>query len=115
MKTKKQEVKSYTTSKVPVKHKFTNLVQKCTYIPEMDRLACFEEGTNKVLFYCLETGFMNDLPLEVKPKPLKSQMTMVIKDQNNHINIETQESVINRKTMILDIHFIKDAKYQVCG
>jgi hypothetical protein len=38
---------------------------------------------------------------------------MVIKDQNNHINIETHESVINRKTMILDIHFIKDAKYQV--
>lgn len=38
----------------------------------MDRLACFEEGTNKVLFYCMETGSMNALPLEVKPKPLKS-------------------------------------------
>lgn len=77
----------------------------------MDRLACFEEGTNKVLFYSMDTGLMNESVLEVKPKPLKSQITMVIKDQNNHINIETHESVINRKTMILDIHFIKDSKY----
>ena len=46
----------------------------------MDRVACFEEGTNKVLFYCMETGMMNDNPLEVKPKPLKSLITMVMKD-----------------------------------
>jgi hypothetical protein len=46
----------------------------------MDRVACFEEGTNKVLFYNLEDGQMNNLPLEVKPKPLKSKMTMIIKD-----------------------------------
>lgn len=87
------------------------LVQKCTYIQQMDRMACFEEGTNKVLFYNLEDGQMNTLPLEVKPKPLKSKMTMIIKDQNNNINIETNESVINRKTMILDILYIKDPKY----
>ena len=60
MKTKKQEVKTYSLSKVAVKHKFTNLVQKTVYIPGMDRVACFEEGTNKVLFYCIETGHMNE-------------------------------------------------------
>tara|TARA_B110000503_G_C6936519_1_gene325058 strand:- start:162 stop:302 length:141 start_codon:yes stop_codon:yes gene_type:complete len=46
----------------------------------MERLACFEEGSNIVHFYNLEDGTMNDMPLEVKPKPLKSKMTMVIKD-----------------------------------
>jgi hypothetical protein len=33
MKTKKQEVNNYTLSNIPVKHKFTNLVSKSTYIP----------------------------------------------------------------------------------
>ena len=79
----------------------------------MDRIACFEEGTNKILFLNVETGIMNEQALEVKPKPIKCQITTIVKDSNNYANIEAQEQFINRKTMILDIYFIKDAKYQV--
>ena len=41
----------------------------------MERLACFEEGTNIVHFYNLDDGTMNAIPLEVKPKPLTSETT----------------------------------------
>lgn len=91
MKTKQQQVNSYTHSNVTVKHKFLNLISKSTYVPEMDRIACFEEGTNKILFYNMENGQMNDSYLEVKPNPIKFQNTMIVKDQNNNIQLETQD------------------------
>jgi hypothetical protein len=46
----------------------------------MERLACFEEGSNIVNFYNLEDGTMNELTLVVKPKPLEIKTTIVKKD-----------------------------------
>jgi hypothetical protein len=74
----------------------------------MERIACYEEGTSKILFYNPENGQMNESVLEVKPNPIKCNITTVVKDSNNFVNIEAQEQFINRKTMILDIYFIKD-------
>lgn len=68
IKSKADEIKSYTKSNTrPMQldqnkllpHKFNNLVSKIIYIPHIDRLALYEEGSAEIHFMHPETGVMN--------------------------------------------------------
>ncbi|KAL4503262.1 hypothetical protein ABPG72_000868 [Tetrahymena utriculariae] len=121
IKTKVDEIKTYTKSQVKplqaqtkhLTHKFNNLVTKILYIPHIDRLALYEEGSAEILFMNPETGVMNNKTLKVVPKSLFVTSSTVKKDEEGLIHVETKKNFIDLKTMILDILYIPDKKYQV--
>lgn len=121
IKTKADEIKSYTKSATKpqqavskhLTHKFNNLVTKILYIPQIDRLAVYEEGSAEILFMNPETGVMNSKFLKVVPKSLFVTSSTVKKDEEGLIHVETKKNYIDLKTMILDMLYISDKKYQV--
>ena len=60
-----------------------------------------------------ETGMMNPKSLKVQPKPLTVAASSVRRDVEGKMLIEKKENVIPRTTMILDILWIPDKKYEV--
>lgn len=92
-------------------HKFNNLVTKILYIPHIDRLALYEEGSDEILFMNPESGVMNNKTLKVVPKSLFVTSSTVKKDEEGLIHVETKKNIFEIKTMILDMLYIPDKKY----
>ena len=70
MKSKKDEVKNYSLSKVKLEKKFQNPISKVIYIPDLERIAFYEEGTNEIHFMNYETGTTNQKSLKIQPSSL---------------------------------------------
>lgn len=87
--------------------KFQQIISKVIYIPEIDRVAFYEDGSDEVQIMSPEGNF-GLKPLKVCPKPLPVQMSQVKKDADGAIRIEKKEIVIERKTMILAMLYIPD-------
>ena len=118
IKTKLDEIKSYTISSTKLTQKFNMPLSKVVYIPDIDRIVFFEEGSDTINLMNHETGTLNLKGLTVTPKPLTVEITSVRRENEGRrndgsITIEKKETVIERKTMILDMLYIKDKKYQV--
>ena len=132
IKTKQDEIKSYTLSTTKLQFKASNLlksdeaksdatvfpkffnaISKVIYIPDIDRIAFYQEGSDKIYFMNHESGILNSKELTIIPEPLKVELSSVKKEQDGTIKIEKKEAVIDRKTIILDMLYIKDKKYQV--
>ncbi|KRX07968.1 WD40-repeat-containing domain [Pseudocohnilembus persalinus] len=99
-------------------YKFENLIQKVIYLPNIDRLAMFEEGSCEIIFVNPETGVINQKNLVVKPKPIPVEISKVTHSQKNNqeqddVAITPDINYIDYKTTILDILYIPDKKYQV--
>ena len=86
------------------------MISKVIYIPEIDKIAFYEDGSDTVQIINPDGSF-GIKSLEVTPKPLIVQMSTVKKDADGVIHIEKKENIIERKTMILAILYIPDAKY----
>lgn len=67
MKSKEEEIKTYSTVPFKLNRKFLNLLTKTIYVPEIDRLAMFEEFSDEIIFVNHETGAYNPKPLKVGP------------------------------------------------
>jgi len=133
IKTKQDEIKSYTLSttklqfkaasvlksdevkseSASIQPKFFNAINKVLYIPDIDRVAFYQEGSDKIYFMNHESGILNSKELTIIPKPLSVELSSVKKEQDGTIKIEKKEAVIDRKTIILDMYYIKDKKYQI--
>ncbi|EGR33574.1 hypothetical protein IMG5_048910 [Ichthyophthirius multifiliis] len=122
IKTKADEIKQYTKSHTKpqqainnklLTHKFNNLLTKLIYIPHIDRLALYEEGSDEIIFMNPENGIINNKTLKVIPKSLFVTTSTVKKDEEGLIHVETKKNFIDLKTMILDILYIPDKKYQI--
>lgn len=121
IKTKAEEIKLYTKSPTKplhaqskhLSHKFNNLVTKIVYLPHIDRLALYEESSAEILFMHPDSGVMNTKTLKVVPKSLFVTSSTSKKDEEGLIHVETKKNFIDLKTMILDILYIPDRKYQV--
>ena len=50
LKSKADEIKHYVRSKVRPKMKIDGTIQKSQYIEDLDKIAFFEEGSNKISF-----------------------------------------------------------------
>lgn len=100
IKSKSEEIKQYTKSHIrPVDqnkshHKFNNLITKIIYLPNIERLAMFEEGSSEVIFMNPDTGVMNQKNLKVHPKSLIVKMSTVKKEEGEII-IEKKENIID--------------------
>ena len=93
--------------------KFFNAINKVLYIPDIDLVAFYQEGSDKIYFMNHESGILNSKELTIIPKPLSVELSSVKKEQDGTIKIEKKEAVIDRKTIILDMYYIKDKKYQI--
>jgi hypothetical protein len=102
IKTKKDEIKTYSQSTTKINHKFQNPIAKSIYINNIDRVAFFEEGSNEIFLLNAETGLIENKSLKIIPKQMAEESTERGKST-------TQKKL--RKTMILDIYYIKEAKY----
>jgi len=111
IKTKQDEIKLYTKSNVKPDKKFQQIISKVIYIPEIDRIAFYEDGSDCVQVINPDGQIGIAKPLQVCPKPLVVQMSTVKRDADGTIHIEKKETIITRKTMILAILYIPDQKY----
>lgn len=133
IKTKQDEIKSYTLSNTKIQVKSASIIKqeegkadisvvqpkmftsinKAIYIPDIDRLAFYQEGSDEIYFMNHDSGVLNSKKLVIVPKPLSVELSSVKKEADGTIKIEKKEAVIDRKTIILDMLYIKDKKYQV--
>lgn len=124
IKSKSDEIKQYTKSHVkPIQqsqqsaqkmpYKFNNPLTKIVYLPNIDRLAFYEEGSSEIFFMNPDSGLLNQKSLKVVPKPLIVKVNQVKKDEEGLIKIDKKEHLIQPKTSILDILYLSEQKYQV--
>ena len=83
IKTKLDEIKSYTLSNTHLTRKFQNLLPKIIYIPDIDRIAFFEETSDEIFLMNHETGVLNLKPLKVHPETLYVETTTTKKDEGS--------------------------------
>lgn len=101
IKLKSDEIKLYTKSQVKpiqsqnkIAYKFNNPLNKILYLPHIDRLAFYEEGSSEIFFMNPDTGVLNPKTLKVIPKPLVVKMNQVKKDDEGLIKIDKKEHLI---------------------
>ena len=103
IKNKNDEVKYYTHIPIKFNKKFMNMIAKCVYIKDIDRLAVVEEESDEIYFLNYETGVFNPKPLKVaRPKSDKKEKST-----------DGLPVVVAEKSMILDILYICDAKHHL--
>lgn len=73
IKTKKDEIKSYSQSTTKINHKFTNPVAKSIYIDSIDRVAFFEEASNEIFLLNADTGIIEEKSLKIIPKQMAEE------------------------------------------
>lgn len=79
--TKFDEIRQYTRVNFKMKDKWMSHLHKVIYVEELDRLAFFEEGGNKVYFINHDTGIQHSKPLLVEPKQLTVETSLIKKDR----------------------------------
>ena len=117
IKTKADEIKSYTKSNIvplhisekgkPMNCKFNNLLTKIIYIPNIDRLAFIEEKSTEIRFMNPETGVINAKSLKLNPNKDKEKD----KKLDNFILDEKDKDGPSIITIVLDMLYIPDKNY----
>jgi hypothetical protein len=125
IKTKQDEIKSYTLSttklqfkaasvlksdevkseSASIQPKFFNAINKVLYIPDIDRVAFYQEGSDKIYFMNHESGILNSKELTIIPKQLSVELSSVKKEQDG-----TMDSLSFLSSEIL-IELSMEAKY----
>ena len=82
-------------------------------MPDIDRVAFYEEGSDKVYLMNHETGEVNKKFLSVEARPQRVMISSLKKEKDGEVKIVKEEKLIHKKTMILDMIYIKEKKYQV--
>ena len=113
LKSKADEVKQYIRSKVRPKIKIDGLIHKTEYIPDMDRIAFYEESSNKIHFMNLETGELNSKSLQINPKKLVVNISSVKKEKNGKVVIKKKDLVIPTDVRVLDMIYLSEKKYRI--
>lgn len=85
-------------------------------MPNIDRLAFYEDQSSEVYFMNPETGIMNQVnqqlkTLKVEPKELTWTQTKVEKTKDGEYTVTRNNHTIPQKTSLLDILYIADKKY----
>ena len=99
---KSDEVKSESASIQP---KFFNAINKVLYIPDIDLVAFYQEGSDKIYFMNHESGILNSKELTIIPKQLSVELSSVKKEQDG-----TMDSLSFLSSEIL-IELSMEAKY----
>ena len=113
LKSKADEIKHYIRSKVKPKIKIDGVIQKAAYIPELDKIAFYEESSNKINFMNVETGEISQKNINVDPKKLVVNISSVKKEKNGKVSIRKKDLVLSTEVRVLDMLYLSEQKYKV--
>lgn len=114
LKSKSDEVKAYTKSSILPKQKFEGIIPKAVYIPDINRLALFEESSNIIRFMNPDTGEFNPKNLAIDPKKLIVNMESIVKDKKTDTKIHVRKDiVVSTDIRLLDMIYLGDTKYKM--
>lgn len=79
IKTKQDEIKTYTLSTTKLQTKFYIPIAKVVFMPDIDRIAFYQEGCDEIFFMNHDSGVLNTKGLKICPKPLSVELSSVKK------------------------------------
>jgi len=82
-------------------------------MPEIDKVAYFEEGSNKISLFTLSTGEPCPKSLVLDSKNLIVNISSVKKDKNGKALIKKKDLVLPTNIRVLYMLYIGDKKYKV--
>lgn len=113
LKSKNDEIKNYIKSEVTPKIKIDNLVQKLEYLPDLDKIAYYEEASNVIYFIHAETGEPFPKSLPITPKQLVVNISSVKKEKTGKVTIRKKDLVLPTSVRVLDMLYLPDKKYRL--
>lgn len=99
MKNKNEEIKSYNSTSVKFNLKLNNPIAKCIYIPSIDKIAFFEEGSDTI-------HFADPITCQIIPK--KSLVVKISSTVRKQVDGNSAPNHNADKAMLLDVIFIQD-------
>ena len=86
--------------------KIDGIIQKCEYINDLDKIAFYEEGENKIFFMNVDTGEISQKNITVDPKKLVVNISSVKKEKNGKVSIRKKDLVLPTDVRVLDMIYL---------
>jgi hypothetical protein len=106
LKSKNDEIKHYIKSEVAPKLRIDGLIQKLEYLPDLDKIAYYEEGSNIIYFLNAENGELSQKNLNITPKKLVVNISSVKKEKNGKVSIRKKDLILPTNVRVLDMLYL---------
>lgn len=93
--------------------KVDGIIQKCQFIDDLEKIAFYEEGSNKIAFMNLENGEISQKGISIDPKKLVVNISSVKKQKKGKVSIRKKDLVIPTEVRVLDMIYLSEKKYKV--
>jgi hypothetical protein len=76
------------------------------YLPDLDKIAYYEEGSNIIYFLNAENGELSQKNLNITPKKLVVNISSVKKEKNGKVSIRKKDLILPTNVRVLDMLYL---------
>lgn len=83
------------------------------YIPDLDKIAYYEEASNVIYFLNADNGEPFPKTLPITPKQLVVNISSVKKEKTGKVSIRKKDLILPTNVRVLDMLYLADKKYKL--